>query len=356
MKKWFILLIILLLASFSLISLQSIAPDLLMRQTLFYVLGICFFLVISCTQFQEWKVVSLIVYVILNILLLGLLFFGRSTRGTIGWIELFGGYKLQPSQFAVTWVSLFIIFQLENINSKTLIGFLKLLGLVALPGLLILAEPDIGTALVYFVSLATVFITYQFSTKHIIGLLLIAVIAGALLWQFGLNSQRKQRITSFISGYEEQDDAASYNARQALIAVGSGQVYGRGLGFGVQSHLKFLPERQTDFIFASIAEEWGFIGSGLIVLAYTALVSYLLLASNKLENASHRVFVLIHLSMLLTQIGINIGMNLGLVPITGITLPLLSYGGSSLLSVLISLGLIQSLLKETNSIKPILIS
>ncbi|MEA2056259.1 MAG: FtsW/RodA/SpoVE family cell cycle protein [Patescibacteria group bacterium] len=356
MKKWFILFIILLLASFSLISLQSIAPDLLLRQTLFYVLGVSLFFIISRTQFQEWKTLTLIAYVILNLLLLGLLIFGRSTRGTTGWIELFGGYKLQPSQFAVTWSTLFIAFQLENTNTKTLVGFFKLLALIALPGFLILAEPDIGTALVYFLSLAVVFLIYQFSAKHILGLLLAVILGGALLWQFGLNLQRRQRITSFISGYEQQDDAASYNARQALIAVGSGQFYGRGLGFGVQSHLKFLPERQTDFIFASIAEEWGFIGSSLVILAYVALCLYLLLIANKLENTTYRIFVLVHLTMFLVQIGINIGMNLGLVPITGITLPLLSYGGSSLLSVLISLGLIQSLLKEISTVKPILIN
>jgi rod shape determining protein RodA len=251
---------------------------------------------------------------------------------------------------------LFVAFQLKQSNVSNLTGFIKLVLIIGLPGFLILVEPDIGTALVYFLSLSVVFILMKPPLKFLLGLGLMVLLAGAGMWQFGLNQQRKQRLTSFFGGYEQQEDAASYNARQALIAVGSGQLYGRGLGFGVQSHLKFLPERQTDFIFASIAEEWGFVGSSLVVLIYGALCCFLVYLVNKMDQVHHQVFILSQLMMFLVQIGINIGMNLGLVPITGITLPLLSYGGSSLLAVLFSLGLIQALTKELEPVKWKLIS
>ncbi len=356
MKRWFLLLIILVLASLSLISLQSIAPNLVGRQATFYGLGLLVFFILSRSRFDHWRRLSLIGYVGLNLLLLGLLIFGRSTRGTTGWIELIGGYKFQPSQFAVFWSGLFLAFQLKNLEIANLKSFIKLVLIVGLPGLLIMAEPDIGTALVYFLSLSVVFVLIKPPLKYLLGLGLVVVISMAVMWQFGLNAQRKQRITSFFGGYQQQEDAASYNARQALIAVGSGQLYGRGLGFGVQSHLKFLPERQTDFIFASIAEEWGFIGSSLVVLTYAALCCFLLYLTSQMHRERYQIFILSQLMMFLVQIGINIGMNLGLVPITGITLPLLSYGGSSLLAFLLSLGLIQASTKELDSAQWKLIS
>ena len=169
-----------------------------------------------------------------------------------------------------------------------------------------------------------------------------------------LEDYQKSRLTSFSQINQQTElmletDAnqdAAYNARQALIAVGAGQLWGQGLGRGSQSHLKFLPERQTDFIFASFAEEWGFLGSSLILTLYLLLLAFLLyIAINEADQAK-QLYVLTVFMMFFVQIFINIGMNLALVPITGITLPFLSYGGSSILSLFFTLALVQRVVFE----------
>jgi len=164
-----------------------------------------------------------------------------------------------------------------------------------------------------------------------------------LAWSLVLKPYQKQRITSFIKPSEDTR-GASYNANQAMISVGSGQFFGRGLGEGSQSHLRFLPERQTDFIFASIAEEFGFIGSTLIIFLYLILVLFLLRMALTAREKSVILFIFITITVITLQTFVNIGMNMGLLPITGITLPLLSYGGSSILTLSGTLGIIQSAL------------
>lgn len=154
---------------------------------------------------------------------------------------------------------------------------------------------------------------------------------------------QKQRITSFIDSNQDIQNS-SYNARQALIAAGSGQLIGRGLGQGIQSHLKFLPERQTDFIFASLAEEFGFIGSIIVVLIYLLLINLIIRVGLKSSSKPEYYFCMSTAIMTAFQVGINIGMNIGLMPITGLTLPLLSYGGSSLLSLMAMFAVVQSIL------------
>jgi len=153
---------------------------------------------------------------------------------------------------------------------------------------------------------------------------------------------QKNRITSFLGDSSEMT-AANYNAQQSLIAVGSGQLMGRGLGHGVQSHLRFLPERQTDFIYASMAEELGFIGSSLVVLMYSALSLFCLYVAIRTENKAGMYFSIAAAAAIAFQSGVNMGMNMGILPITGITLPLLSYGGSSILATCLLLGIVQSL-------------
>ena len=343
MKKTALVVIILVLAAISLVSLDSIAPELVIRQAVFFGSGLTLMLLISQTRFQDWKVLSSWIYWLTNLLLLGLLFFGQATRGTVGWITLPFGFKFQPSQFAVTASALFLAFHLKQLNLAKLGDFAQYLVWMLLPAVLILLEPDIGTGLVYLGSMVIPLLAVKIPNKYWVGMIAAGLIGAVLLWNFGLSYQRKQRITSFLGGYQQSKSAASYNARQALIAVGSGELYGRGLGFGVQSHLKFLPERQTDFIFASLAEEWGFIGSCLVVLIYSSLCTYLILLSINLTTKGEQIFVLTITMMFVIQIGINIGMNLGLTPITGITLPLLSYGGSSLMAFLVSLGFVLSL-------------
>lgn len=160
-----------------------------------------------------------------------------------------------------------------------------------------------------------------------------------------MHSYQKERFLSFLSP-EADPLGRGYNLIQARVAVGSGELFGRGLGMGTQSRLQFLPEYRTDFIFASIAEEMGFVGSVLILSLYLFFLIYCLKAAGKVDSGFSFLVIIGVFSMLLFQIVVNIGMNIGLLPITGITLPLISYGGSSLVATLLMLGLVASSAKS----------
>ncbi|MBD3250566.1 MAG: hypothetical protein GF381_03300 [Candidatus Pacebacteria bacterium] len=356
MKSFFLPLVSFVLAIISLITLKSIAPDLVAKQALFFALGAGVFFAMSQFRLERWAQLSPIIYSVLSIVLLTLLVVGRTTRGIRGWIPLFGGFKLQPSQFGLLAVLPLVGLVSPRLKFSSWSGIFKFLGLVLLPAVLIVLEPDVGTGFVYLVAAGSLLFFLPISWKKIALLSGGAVLAGLIIWLVGLKPYQKQRITSFFNQQDQvfvrisQLDSTSYNSRQALIAVGSGKTYGRGLGFGVQSHLKFLPERQTDFIFASFAEEWGFVGSSLLILLYASLTVFIFsVASNSKANSNSQAASFYCLGiglMFLVQTMINIGMNLGIVPITGITLPLLSYGGSSIIAVMASLGLVQSVVNN----------
>ena len=284
-----------------------------------------------------WRQFAWVLYVITIIFLCIPLIFGIVTRGARGWIPI-GPFNLQPSQFAQPICLLLASFFISTRNLKTWRNFVILLGIIALPLALIFIEPDFGTFVVLAGALGALIFFSDIPLPRL-GLLGIAMsVLLILTWQFLLQPYQKQRITGFFSTSGEQ----SYNAEQSLIAVGSGQLLGRGLGHGVQSQLRFLPERQTDFIFASLAEETGFIGSSLVLGLYFFLLSYLTFTALKFTPRSpQQLLFLGAVTLLFIQIFINVGMNSSIMPITGITLPFISYGGSSLLSFAFLLGLLQ---------------
>ena len=210
-----------------------------------------------------------------------------------------------------------------------------------LPALLIFFQPDLGSSLVLLFSWLGILIGAGFDWR-------LAVLGGAtllsspfLFWRF-LQDYQQQRILSFLNPTSDPL-GAGYNLIQATVAVGSGQFLGRGLGRGTQSHLRFLPERHTDFIFASLAEELGFLGSAVLIFALVVLLWRILVIAQKSRDQFGFLISLGIFSLIFTQTFINIGINLGILPITGITLPLVSYGGSSLLAISICLGIIQNI-------------
>lgn len=337
--KWIIPITIGLLAGISLVSLSSIAPDLMPRQFVYFVVGYLSFFLISKIRLRQLFNLSNVLYASSLLVLILLLILGISTRATVRWINLPMGFKVQPSQFIPLVVSLFLANKLKGFKIETWKGLIKFSFYILLPTILVFLQPDFGTSIVIAFSL---FSTLSFSKIRAKQLLTLFGVAGFILvfaWLFILKPYQKARITGFLTNRGEVDQNSSYNARQSLIAVGSGQMFGRGLGSGVQSHLRFLPERQTDFIFASIAEEWGFIGSIIIISLYFLLLSVLLYAAYRADDPRHQLILFVLFINLFLQIVINIGMNMGLLPITGLTLPLLSYGGSSILSFMIFLGL-----------------
>lgn len=343
-KQWLLPGTLFFLALISILILRSVAPALLERQLLFFALGAGIFWVTSRVSFRQWQNVSWYLYASLIGGLILTQLIATVTRGTRSWIEI-GPFHMQPSQLAVAVTGLAVGKFLEKRAKLSLLEYLGLLALIALPAGLIFAEPDLGTTAIFFISLLPAVTLRRVPKLYLAWTFTLGVVAVVVGWMFLLKPYQQARITSFLS-QESQTQSASYNAIQSVIAVGSGGATGRGLGQGTQSQLRFLPERQTDFVFASFAEETGFIGGALLIGLYAVLVGLCLATANQLDSPGAHLFALVTAVMFLAQIGINIGMNIGLVPITGITLPFVSYGGSSILALSFHLGCIQSLMRQ----------
>jgi rod shape determining protein RodA len=346
-KNWLIPLLIVGLGLMSLVTLASVSPELTQKQLLFFSLGGSIFWLIAHLPTQQWWRWGGWLWKTLVILLLGLAVFGRVTRGAVAWIDLGWGLRFQPSQFALLALLLSVLPQYSQMRMLTDAALLKLIILFVTPLLLILLQPDFGTGFLYAVS-ALPLLIWQRIPKHywrVFGLIVLAIVVVG--WTMILKPYQKLRLTSFLAGSQADQSGVGYNARQALIAVGAGQLSGRGLGHGTQSQLRFLPERQTDFIFASLAEEWGLLGSLIVLALYATLIGFLLQQATKTDQIQHGLFLLVTAVHFLSQVLVNVGMNIGLLPITGITLPLISYGGSSLLATLMLLGIAQSIILQT---------
>lgn len=354
MRKYFLLGILFLFAVLSLTTLRSIVPDLLYKQTIAFGLAFLIYFITSQLPFVFHIKISKWLYLLLNLSLLFLLVYGSITRGISAWITLPFGFKFQPSQLAVPITTLYLINFFEKEKTFSWLLFIQTLLIIALPAILILLEPDFGTVLVFLTALSVFLFFNRLRIKQILLLCLVSILALTVLWFLVFKDYQKNRILGFLHLHQQNnvvvltksESSSAYNARQALIAVGSGQFWGRGIGQGVQSHLRFLPERQTDFIFASFAEEWGFVGASFLLTLYFLLLFFLLSLAYKVDNFGEKLYLLALFMMFLIQIFINVGMNLAILPITGITLPFLSYGGSSVISLFFALGIAQSIARN----------
>ena len=338
----------LLLVSFGILVIYSSSKELALQQLIFTSVGMTFFLFIS--QFEVKFIKSLIshLYIIVTLLLILVLFLGVETRGSIRWIPL-GIFNIQPSEFAKPILILFLAkFWSEHLpNWKSIFESLTWSTPLIL---LIFKQPDLGSTLTLVAIWFGMLLAARISLKKLIILTLIILCMFPLSWIF-LHDYQRQRVLSFLAP-ESDPLGRGYNVIQSTIAVGSGEILGRGLGQGTQSRLQFLPEFRTDFIFASIAEEMGFVGSLIILSIYLFLFSYCLIICKKKYDLFNVLVIFGVVSMLLFQFFVNIGMNVGLLPITGITLPLISYGGSSLIATLFSLGLVSSIANSRKRIDP----
>ena len=344
MKKWFVdpwlILCYVLAGSLSLVVLTSISPERVAQQAIMFAIGLVLLLYLGSQDSALYKTFAPIGYVISLILLLATTIFGSSIRGSTRWIPI-GTFQLQAGEFVKPLLVLAFAFFLTRFPPKSLKNILLNLVLFVIPALLIFKQPDLGTTLV----LGSIWVCQVFvagiSLYLMGGLVAMTAIFGEYLPRLLADYQLK-RLETFVNPYSDPL-GAGYNVIQSIIAVGSGGILGKGLGHGTQSHLRFLPERHTDFIFASLAEELGLIGSILVIACLSALLYRLLFLATHTHSSSSRLIYLGIFSYLFFQTFINIGMNIGIMPVTGVTLPLISYGGSSILAIAISLGLASSL-------------
>lgn len=342
---WILLATVALLLGVSLLTLYGMsAPagtDYFLRQLIFSGLGIGVLLFAAFLDYRHIAKYSTALYFVTLAALLAVLVFGTTVRGTAGWLS-FGAFQVQPVEIAKVTLIIFLASFISKKRSE-LGEWARLIASLLLSAafiFLVLRQPDLGSSLVLAAIWGGMILASGLRAKHLLVLFLLGSLLLSGSW-FVLQDYQKERISTFI--HPESDPRGSgYNVLQAIVAVGSGGLTGKGVGHGSQSQLNFLPEKHTDFIFSVIAEELGAVGAFFVIGLYLALLYRIRrigdLAS---DNFGYLVSVGI-LVMFFTQIAVNIGMNVGLLPVTGLPAPLLSYGGSSLLSMLFALGLLQS--------------
>ena len=340
---YFLFLAMILLLVFGLTVILSTNREAFGRQIIFAITGLVIYLGASILDYRLLKSASIGLYLVVLGLLGLVLISGVITRGAVRWLEFGVGQfrQFQPSEFSKIALILLLASLLRNrVASLSFKIFLASLALAAVPVVLVYFQPDLGTSIILFTIWLGILVTAGLKPVYLF--LMAASGLGLLvpLWSI-LKDYQRQRIISFLNPALDPL-GGGYNVLQAIIAVGSGQVWGRGFGRGTQSHLQFLPEHYTDFIFASLSEEWGFVGSLLLLLFFVVLLVRILMVAQEAGDDFGTLIAVGVFSFLLPQVFINIGMNLGIMPITGIPLPLVSYGGSSLWVTMVALGLVQS--------------
>lgn len=333
-------------AIISSVSLRSIAPTYGTNQAVFFLTGLLVLWSVSALPYWFIKQYRWWAYSGITLLLLVTLIIGTTTKGSLSWIR-FGSYRFQPSELVKPVLMLILGVWSRHHTLQTFVNWLRYGALAGLPLGLIMLQPDLGTTIVIASGVAAIALTASPQRHLLLGAIVGLILVALLSWSFLLKPYQKDRIRTFVQ--PSADPLGSgYNRQQALIAVGSGGFLGQGLGQGSQSTLRFLPERQTDFIYASVGEKTGFIGSSAVILAYTALFAWMWRVIGELSDPDTLRVTWGCAVLLWTQTTINIGMNLGILPITGVTLPLMSLGGTSILSTAAILGLIESMRRSSH--------
>ena len=265
--------------------------------------------------------------------------------GARRWIEL-GGFRFQPSEFIkivlILALARFLSSQKMKRHGQQLFDLFVPSVLIAVPSILILLQPDLGTALCHMLIGGSMLLFFGIHKRTIFGLGIFGLVSIYPAWLFLLHDYQKRRVLTFFS--PESDPLGSgYHAIQSKIAVGSGGVFGKGFMEGTQTQLRFLPEQTTDFIFSVWAEEWGFAGSFLVLIVYGLLVVKLIMLSSQTTDRFAGLVSIGIASLIFWQVVVNIGMVTGVMPVVGLTLPLFSYGGSSLVSVMAGIGMVLGL-------------
>jgi rod shape determining protein RodA len=312
------------------------------RQAFFVVVGVAAMAVISLVDYRRIADWWPMIYAGGIVLLVGVLTpLGSTVNGTRGWYQ-FGPLVLQPAELGKLATIIAVAAFLGSVDEVDLRRLAGALGLIGAPMLLTMLQPDLGSALVFIVAGLGMLVVAGVKMRHLAVLLLLGVVAVfAILSSDTLDQYQKDRLLSFANP-DSVSEAAVYNVRQAQTAISSGGLTGFGFGNGPSTRLGYVPAQQTDFIFTVAGEEFGFVGAGTLVLLFGIMIWRIWRIAQMAADPMGMLLCVGVLSMLLFHIFENIGMNLGIMPITGIPLPLVSQGGSSVLASFVALGLVQS--------------
>jgi len=310
------------------------------RQLIWIGVGLLAMMVVLAIDYKFFVALSGYFYGLVVVLLAATLVFARLVAGTKSWITL-GLMQMQPSELAkivliLVFARLFAEYKSAYLTTGHTLGALAVAGV---PLVLIIAQPDLGTAMTFVAIVGGAFVLAGLRKKAVVLLLVAGLGLGVGGWTIGLKDYQKKRVTTLINPAGDPR-GSGYQVIQSKIAIGSGGFAGKGFGKGTQSQLRFLPARHTDFIFSVIGEETGFLGVLVVIVLYFALLARMFLSAAKARDRAG-VYIVFTASLLIAfQFLVNILMIIGLFPVVGITLPFLSYGGSSLVTSFVACGLI----------------
>lgn len=321
------------------------------RQIIWISISVLIFFISSQIDWQFLKRTKIImIFYFLIVFLLFSLFASSSIKGAQSWFNL-GFFSFQPVDFSKLVIILLLSkyfsrrhIEIANIRHILVSGFY-----VFVIFTLVFLQPDFGGAMIIFCIWLLLVLVSGISKKHLLIVFLLASLVFGVLWGFVFKPYQKARIVSFLNPLTDIR-GSGYNAYQSVIAVGSGQIFGKGLGLGTQSKLQFLPEFETDFIFSAFAEEWGFVGVIILFLLFFLVVYRIIKIASKGESNFEVLFGTGVSILIVVHMSINVGMNIGLLPVTGNTLPFMSYGGSHLFNEFLMLGILSSMSKNSRPV------
>ena len=338
------------LASFGLWSMSSFGIDnkYFNKQIIWVIVAVVIMFIFNRIDFSFLKNSKLILFLYLLCIssLVATLILGSKINGAKAWLD-FGVFSIQPSDF----IKIVLIILLAKYLSKRHIDIKNVRHIIVsfiytiIPVILILLQPDLGSAMVLLFIWGSLMLISGISRQHLLILMSIGILILSLSWIFIFKDYQKNRILNLINPARDIRNTG-YNVYQSQIAVGSGGVFGKGVGYGTQSRLSYLPEHETDFIFAAFVEEWGFVGAIFMILLFVILFIRLTYIAYYAKD-NFQVFTIFGFTAwLFCHFMINIGMNIGLLPVTGIPLPFVSYGGSHIIAEVIGLTIVTSFYKN----------
>ncbi|MBI2463223.1 MAG: rod shape-determining protein RodA [Candidatus Spechtbacteria bacterium] len=343
------------LAALGLISQFNIARgdyNFFEHQFLWIMLGIVLFVAISAIDyriFRHYSLPVLVIYILGAILLTTVLIVGSAIRGAQSWLVI-GPLVITPIEFVKLTLVLLLAkyFAMRHIEIYRFRHIIVSGLYAAVPSFLVILQPELGSFIIIVSIWIGVMLVAGINYKQIVILIISAIVLISLAWSFGLHDYQRARVLTFLDPTKDPH-GNGYNAIQSITAVGSGGWLGQGAGHGTQTQFGFLPEMHTDFIFAAISEEFGVIGAGLVLFLFALLIWRIIQLAKNSPNNFARLTSMGFAMMLFSQSFVNIGMNVGVMPITGIPLPFVSYGGSSIVSSFIALGFLQSIFMRSHS-------
>lgn len=320
---------------------EAVISALFLRQAISAAVGLTLFAVAAYVHYHTVARYTWIIYSLGVASLVAVVIFGTLVRGTVSRLTILG-VQLQPSEFMKVGLILALAWLLSRAPSLRWRPLLLSALATALPVGLVLLEPDLGVAVLLLMIWVGLLVFQGISWKVVATLLLLGGLTFGASWQYLLADYQKARLLTFLDPALDPQ-GGGYNVLQSIVALGSGGLLGRGLGHGPQSQLKFLPERHTDFIFASLGEELGFVGVLLVIALYTILLWRIVTTAKRTRDPFAQLFCVGVFMLLLVSFTVSAGMNMGLLPVTGIPLPLVSFGGSNLVTTCLLLGIVQSI-------------